>query len=472
MPTNTGLESMFTGGAVKFDTEPSVNFYAQLMAHQQAKRDALDQYYQKVLSDTTPTGMRTQDIQNGWSQKLNNLQEFALNPQNRKYLENPKLDNYATTTQFNKMHTDLLNDTQLSKNAHEQDLKADQLRLNKSWHPTGKLEDPNNLDSWTPNSDMDIFNRNSMSIYDPKRGNPNINNISYNKPAFSPLQEEQLFNSAFQNIKPKPITDTSKKPRVDSQGYVYTPTITKFRDDQIKQGVMQYAAFAKGTEKENQAENLLYDPNFYPQANAAYKSIFPNDNIGNDTQKMLMAMGIMKARNVATEGEQKEFGLAAKMSLANAREKAQGIDPATILADTRQTVDNIISHKDQQGNVTLTPAMYKSIYGREMTSNSVVKVDNDGNFIFGKKDIDNPQNIKWDNTPVDYGTVLQKTANLQKPNTSKIGNVTNLKPGVKQPKTKTVSLNTLKSLIGTKGYEGYNLDELKQYYISNGYNIK
>lgn len=40
-----------------------------------------------------------------------------------------------------------------------------------------------------------------------------------------------------------------------------------------------------------------------------------------------------------------------------------------------------------------------------------------------------------------------------------------------QPKTKNISESTLKSLIGTKGYEGYTLGELIDYYKSNGYSV-
>jgi hypothetical protein len=44
--------------------------------------------------------------------------------------------------------------------------------------------------------------------------------------------------------------------------------------------------------------------------------------------------------------------------------------------------------------------------------------------------------------------------------------------GVKQTKAKTVKRSTLKSLVGTKGYEGYSEQELLDYYKSQGYTVK
>lgn len=60
--------ALYTEGAVKLDTTPSLNFYAQLLAKKQAKKDALDQYYQKLM-DTTQgreNQMRPIDIEEGW----------------------------------------------------------------------------------------------------------------------------------------------------------------------------------------------------------------------------------------------------------------------------------------------------------------------------------------------------------------------------------------------------------------------
>ena len=66
----------------------------------------------------------------------------------------------------------------------------------------------------------------------------------------------------------------------------------------------------------------------------------------------------------------------------------------------------------------------------------------------------------WDSWVVDKGTVTDNKQPDKKYNNQQNTN------------NKTISANKLKSLIGTKGYEGYTEKELQDYYISNGYEIK
>jgi len=66
----------------------------------------------------------------------------------------------------------------------------------------------------------------------------------------------------------------------------------------------------------------------------------------------------------------------------------------------------------------------------------------------------------WDSWVVDKGTVTDNKQSDKKESNQQNTN------------NKTISANKLKSLIGTKGYEGYTEKELQDYYISNGYEIK
>lgn len=51
----------YSGGAVKFNSQPTVNLYGQVLAHQQAKRDAMDQYERSRLNSVNEVGLRDQD---------------------------------------------------------------------------------------------------------------------------------------------------------------------------------------------------------------------------------------------------------------------------------------------------------------------------------------------------------------------------------------------------------------------------
>lgn len=182
----TNPSGLYTFGAVKINNQPTINLYAQLMAKQQAKQDALDQYYSKALTDVTPTGMRNKDVTEGWAKKVNDWQEFGMNPENRKYLVNPRQDNYKTLTRFNQMHQDLLNDAQKSKEKFAGEKQWYELNKSARFNPTEE--------------DMKLHDRYSRSIYDPSRldemgGEPDLANLSYNAPDLTGQQLIQVDKS-------------------------------------------------------------------------------------------------------------------------------------------------------------------------------------------------------------------------------------------------------------------------------------
>lgn len=53
--------NLYTGGAVRFDTTPTVNMYSNVLAKQQAKMDALEQYQQSRINSINDSGLRDID---------------------------------------------------------------------------------------------------------------------------------------------------------------------------------------------------------------------------------------------------------------------------------------------------------------------------------------------------------------------------------------------------------------------------
>ena len=52
---------LYSGGSAEFDSTPTVNLYANLLAKKQAKMDALDEYDKKRLDTINPNGVRDVD---------------------------------------------------------------------------------------------------------------------------------------------------------------------------------------------------------------------------------------------------------------------------------------------------------------------------------------------------------------------------------------------------------------------------
>lgn len=381
MPRNE-LGGLYTGGAVQFNTAPSVNFYAQLLAKQQAKKDALNQYYQKAISDVTPAGMRNIDITNGFSKKLNDWQEFALNPENRKYLENPRLDGYKATTRFNQMHSDLMADIQRSKEAAANEKTLDTLRTNGKWNPT--------------DDDMEVAHKMGLSIYDQNRRKDNgqdydIGDLSVNVPQFTPLQEKQLYQSAIpSNAAKTKIPDTTKQ-RIDRQsGMIYTPFTKQYTTDQIK-NISDVAAANLDRSAQVHYEQLMHDPNIYDAATQAYQKVYGANQLIDSPQKMAKGIMAIHALSDVETGEDKAQNYAQREADVRSHIRLAHILSGNDAATINQNVDSIIktdieNANNNDGVVPTTQAKFKALTGQNYNPKlDVLKIDGNGNYSVFKK---------------------------------------------------------------------------------------
>jgi hypothetical protein len=278
MATND-LSRAFSGGAVVAPQGRQLNVYANLLAKQDAKRDALEQYYQKALTETTPTGMRSKDIIGGWNQKLKDWQNFGI--ENKKYLLNPQLDDYKTLTEFNNRHSDLMADIEKSKRAAQDEKDIYALNKTGKWTPTGELDQ--NTGKFTPGSDLDIKERLSKSIYDPTRldekGNePSVSDFSINAPDLTPqqlLQANKNVEFDFKRGKQK-VGEETRNPITGKVEQQYHDV---FQPEQIMKMADNYGAMVNGNKSlTKHYNNMLHsgDLEHLDKLNQAYHSIYPN----------------------------------------------------------------------------------------------------------------------------------------------------------------------------------------------------
>lgn len=67
--------NLYTGGAVLFDNQPTVNLYGQLLQRKQAKMDALDEYDKRRMNSINDAGVRDVDRQ-GFDQRLDGIRGY------------------------------------------------------------------------------------------------------------------------------------------------------------------------------------------------------------------------------------------------------------------------------------------------------------------------------------------------------------------------------------------------------------
>ena len=294
--------SLYTAGAVKFDSTPSVNFYAQLMARQQAKRDALDQYYSKLMSDTEgrENQMRTSDIEQGWGQKFNDWQSFYMNPQNRKAILNPSKYGYEKVNKFNMMHQDLIADARKSTQELGKEKLINEHRISGKWFPT--------------DSDVNEAHQISKSIYDPSRKivdtdpstgmqverDPDVSYLSLNIPDVTPTEKNQMMKGAVGKIEPATVAGEPDKAR----GLI---TMTSaYRPEDVKSIATNYANnVAQNRKFTNSYERLMHDEATYHKYNEVFKKYFPEAGDIQTPTQMAAAEAAINAEGATSTKVQK-----------------------------------------------------------------------------------------------------------------------------------------------------------------------
>lgn len=358
----------FSGGAVVFNTQPSVNFYAQLLAKKQAKEEAIGNYVRDLNTKVTPAGVRMNDLP-GWKKKYDdwfskgqsNWQQIVKDPVLRaNYVaEGQGLMNMANQSKAAEMHMKAFNDITLdpkkSSLITEDAMKAAQVA-------NGRMFDENG----NPDPNYKPFDY-SAHIYDP-----------------SQVDIGKHFHSLFADMKPEvkegdvikrnPITGTA------------TVSYTKGLSPTQIEAAASMAARKVDTDKSllkyytNRLETMPVEE--HQKLNDIYKSfigatqtkvrpdgkiIENEDFIGDDPHKLAMAEAIQYAKGLEGSGTKEKSDYQQKQkdrynyaawnsNLISSRQKTSG---------ARNLADYDILGKDE----------YKSKFKKSTTNPSLTIID-------------------------------------------------------------------------------------------------
>lgn len=341
--------NLYRGNAVVLNTQPTANLAIQLMAKQQAKKDALDQYYSKQQQQAVNNEdkMRPQDVEDdpngnfkGWGSDLNNFQMFYMNPENKKNILNPgkeidpktgKPAPYKTKNTYDGMYDNLIARARESKYNGSMDNTMNQLRV------AGKLRQ----------RDMEEGHNISKSIYDTSRNitqndpvsglpitrKPNVSSLSVYRPPFDAKKQSEFYKNAKGDMKPDEIPDQSQA-TFDKQTNQWSyPVTSSFGKDKL-------AAIANNTKLqpdtteydgyEDQLNELAKNPAALNEVSKTYQKVYGavdengNPNLVNTPEKLAKADNIMKASSegvtkykTATDPREKEQFELLKMKKQN-----------------------------------------------------------------------------------------------------------------------------------------------------------
>lgn len=132
----------WSAGAVLFDQRPYMAFYERQMAKEQAKNDALENYFKDLNKNITSTGMRSQDVPS-LLQKNKDWQDHYI--QNKAAILNPKLDNGDAYRKYMAGFQEQMALTNESKNLQKDDEELKKLKFNKDFNYV--FDDPDILEN-------------------------------------------------------------------------------------------------------------------------------------------------------------------------------------------------------------------------------------------------------------------------------------------------------------------------------------
>lgn len=264
------------------------------MMHQQAKQQALSQYYDKLQNSVNPAGVRDVDLE-GWNKKADDWQRFGI--ENRDKLVNPRLDGGRAMAQFQSMHRDLLGDTQKSKQAAAKEMALQRI-----------YADPNKASRATK-SDLQLAHSISSPIYSPEHYKEDgvtphdLSEFSFNAPAYDINKQRAVASIVTRGLKPD--RTYGKGGPVDPQTRLTTVPFTEKHSDQNLKTMAERAGQIYDSDKSVQGhyDNEVVDPARFDQLNKAYKTQYPDDDIGNDPRKHFQAETILDNSQVRQSNE-------------------------------------------------------------------------------------------------------------------------------------------------------------------------
>lgn len=271
MPRNSISPGIYSGGAVTFNPQSSVQYYGQMLQHKQAKDEALGRYYQDLGKNINGAGMRTQDIESGWSQKVNDWQNFYN--ENADKIKYPNKYGPQAQNEFYSRLRDIHNDIDRSKEAGKNEAMVRQKMLDPKWREQ------------TTDNDLVIAQNMSKPIYDQqhyKDGHTTPfgpEDFSFNAPRFDLNQQKAAITHLTQGIPRAESEHPTQSPSIDKAARITSvPMVAGYDkptyDKIIERGVDVYNS---GPSAQRFFENELHNPTDLEALNGPFKQYFGKD---------------------------------------------------------------------------------------------------------------------------------------------------------------------------------------------------
>lgn len=295
-PLPQGLHNQFTE---VLDSSPIMRRNLELQARQQAKEDALNQYFNDLPSKINTAGVRTQDLDNDFGGINKDIQAWRDN-----WMKNAEAIKRGGAAQQQHMQgfQEILRRIEQSKNRAKTELEIGKLKLEGKYNPD--------------DDDLNIIGTIGKSIYDPSSYKKDgvseygIGDLSPAIPEFDVDRQKKYWENVTKGMQAGKVYDYEKKRTDKTTGQAIVPYQKIYSKEQIG-AIAKNAANSVQDDKSARKyyNRILNDPKStrWQELNKAYQSVFGDKEMVSTVEQAAAADAIIRAATPVEVGEEQEL---------------------------------------------------------------------------------------------------------------------------------------------------------------------
>lgn len=299
---------MFTGGAVVFNSNPTVQFQAQQLAKKQAKEEALNKYFDDQLKSLNTEGIRKHDLVDPEGKGRGIVDK--INAWQKKWMENK--DGILRGGQP-KMQSDM----------ELQDIRrqiAEAKAAGSFFNDLGKARAKG---EYNPDEDeLQILDKVTKPIYDPESkkadGTPyGWGDVAPVVPEFDAKKQNEYWLASTKGLQPGKQYDYDKLTINNKTGQAVVPFKEMYSPGQVKAIAEQAGEIAMNDKSVKKHYNKILDnptSEEWEKLNKAYQSVFGTDKFVSTPEQAAQADAIIRASVPTKEGQEQEVNYSQMLS--------------------------------------------------------------------------------------------------------------------------------------------------------------
>ena len=299
---------MFTGGAVVFDSSPTVAFAAQQEAKRQAKEEALNKYFEDQLKQLNTEGIRQVDLYDregkgrGIIDKINSWQQY--------WKENK---NQILKGGMGRMDSD-----RMLQEIRQQigEAKA----AGKFFNDLGQAKFEGKYD---PDDDeLNVLHLASLPVYDPASRKQDGSRYGWSDlmptiPEYDAKKQADVWSAITKGLQPGKVYDYNNLKINEKTGQAIVPFSEKYSLEQIKSIADNAASIAMSDKSvKKHFQKILNNPNSqeWQKLNSAYQSVYGKDKFVSEPWQAAQADAILRASVPQKVGQEQEVNYAQRLA--------------------------------------------------------------------------------------------------------------------------------------------------------------